>query len=68
VECDINRFAAADMLRITSEHAGLESYEVSLEKERVVVHPKTATYDDVLQKISKTGKEVCALCLVAAVA
>ena len=46
-------------LRITSEHAGLEGFEVSLEKQTVIVHPKTATYDEVLEKIKKTGKEVC---------
>jgi len=38
-----------------------------LEKQTVVVHPKTATYDEVLEKIKKTGKEVCRLLLAAAV-
>lgn len=44
------------------EHAGLESFDVNLEKQTVVVHPTTATYDEVLEKIKKTGKEVCTLC------
>lgn len=44
-------------------HAGLDSFEVSLEKQTVIVHPTTATYDEVLEKIKKTGKEVCMLIL-----
>lgn len=49
------------LLRITNERnpPGVERYEVSLEKQSVVVYPTTATYDEVLEKIKKTGKEVC---------
>jgi hypothetical protein len=38
-----------------------------LENQTVVVYPTTATYDEVLEKIKKTGKEVCVLCLLVAV-
>ncbi|KAI6005607.1 hypothetical protein EDD15DRAFT_2154532, partial [Pisolithus albus] len=41
------------------DQAGVESYEVSLEKQEVTVRG-TATYDFVLEKIKKTGKEVSA--------
>lgn len=37
---------------------GVTSYDVSLEKQEVVVSG-TIPYDDVLAKIKKTGKEVC---------
>ncbi|KAG8833535.1 Cytosolic copper metallochaperone [Serendipita sp. 399] len=37
---------------------GIDSYEVNLEKQSVVVRPKTATYDEVFEKIKKTGKEI----------
>jgi len=37
---------------------GVERFEVDLEKQTVIVHPTTATYDEVLEKIKKTGKEV----------
>ncbi|KAJ1309511.1 hypothetical protein OPQ81_006285 [Rhizoctonia solani] len=37
--------------------AGVSSYEVSLEKQEVLVSG-TASYDDILTKIKKTGKEV----------
>ena len=51
----INRFtSAADRAKC----AGLESFDVNLETQRVVVHPTTATYEEVLEKIKKTGKEV----------
>ena len=46
---------------VTSKHAGLESFDVSLEKQTVIVHPTTATYEEVLEKIKKTGKEVCVM-------
>jgi 3-isopropylmalate dehydratase small subunit len=36
----------------------VERFEVDLEKQTVIVHPTTATYDEVLEKIKKTGKEV----------
>jgi hypothetical protein len=37
---------------------GLESYDVNLETQTVTVHPNGATYEEVLAKITKTGKEV----------
>lgn len=37
---------------------GVESYEVSLEKQEVLVNG-TIEYDALLEKIKKTGKEVC---------
>ena len=40
-------------LRIT----GVSSYDISLEKQEVIVKG-TVPYDDVLEKIKKTGKEV----------
>ena len=46
------------MMVMTSKHAGLESFNVDLEKQTVVVRPTTATYEEVLEKIKKTGKEV----------
>lgn len=46
------------MPHIITLRTGLESYEISLEKQSVVVRPTTATYDEVLEKIKKTGKEV----------
>lgn len=36
---------------------GVSSYDVSLEKQSVLVKG-TISYDDVLEKIKKTGKEV----------
>lgn len=38
--------------------SGLKSYDVNLEKQIVTVIPETATYEQVLEKIKKTGKEV----------
>lgn len=43
---------------LNTTFTGLESYEVDLEKQSVVVIPATATYDEVYEKIKKTGKEV----------
>lgn len=37
---------------------GVDSFDVSLEKQEVIVRG-TAPYDDVLATIKKTGKEVC---------
>lgn len=37
---------------------GISSYDVSLEKQEVIVKGKIP-YDDLLEKIKKTGKEVC---------
>lgn len=44
--------------RALSKMDGLKSYDVDLEKQEVVVRPTTATYEDVLEKIKKTGKAV----------
>jgi copper chaperone len=44
--------------RALGKMEGLEGYEVDLEKQEVVVRPATATYEQVLEKIKKTGKEV----------
>ncbi|CAG7846050.1 SubName: Full=Uncharacterized protein {ECO:0000313/EMBL:CCA69218.1} [Serendipita indica DSM 11827] len=44
--------------RALSKVEGISSYEVDLEKQSVVVHPSTATYDEVYEKIKKTGKEI----------
>jgi len=44
--------------RALGKAEGLEKFEVSLENQTVIVHPTTATYDEVLEKIKKTGKEV----------
>lgn len=37
--------------------AGVDSYDISLEKQEVIVKG-TVPYDTVLEKIKKTGKEV----------
>jgi copper chaperone len=37
---------------------GVSSFDVSLEKQEVIVKG-TLPYDEVLEKIKKTGKEVC---------
>ncbi len=37
---------------------GVESYDVSLEKQEVIVKG-TIPYDDLLARIKKTGQEVC---------
>ncbi|KIM28807.1 hypothetical protein M408DRAFT_329255 [Serendipita vermifera MAFF 305830] len=44
--------------RALGKMEGLQSYEVDLEKQSVVVIPATATYDEVYEKIKKTGKEI----------
>ncbi|PVG02807.1 hypothetical protein CPB86DRAFT_780226 [Serendipita vermifera] len=44
--------------RALSKMDGLESYDVSLETQSVVVRPTTATYDEVYEKIKKTGKTI----------
>ena len=38
--------------------AGVSSYEISLEKQEVLVNGSIG-YDELLEKIKKTGKEVC---------
>lgn len=44
---------------LTNLHAtGIESFDVSLEKQEVIVKG-TIPYDTLLEKIKKTGKEVC---------
>lgn len=37
---------------------GIENFTVNLGNQSVVVTPKTASYDEVYQKIAKTGKQV----------
>lgn len=39
-------------------YPGIKSYDVNLEKEEVMVTADEATYEYVLEKIKKTGKEV----------
>jgi copper chaperone len=39
-------------------HSGLSSYDISLEDQTVIVKTSSVSYDDVLAKIKKTGKEV----------
>lgn len=43
--------------RVLKKTEGVSSYEVSLEKQEVVVNG-TIGYDALLEKIKKTGKEV----------
>ncbi|EIW85158.1 copper chaperone taha, partial [Coniophora puteana RWD-64-598 SS2] len=43
--------------RVLSKMDGVTSFDVSLEKQEVIVKG-TAPYDAVLEKIKKTGKEV----------
>ena len=38
--------------------AGINSYEVSLETQEVIVRTREVSFEDVLAKIKKTGKEV----------
>ncbi|KDN49021.1 hypothetical protein RSAG8_02374, partial [Rhizoctonia solani AG-8 WAC10335] len=45
------------LLPLSHEYKGVSSYDVSLEKQEVLV-TGTMPYDDVLAKIKKTGKEV----------
>ncbi|GAA6063585.1 hypothetical protein JCM10212_000189 [Sporobolomyces blumeae] len=44
--------------RVLKKMEGLDSYEVSLPDQRVTVKTSQVSYDDVLAKIKKTGKEV----------
>ncbi|BGP70597.1 Cytosolic copper metallochaperone [Rhodotorula toruloides] len=44
--------------RVLKKTEGLSSYDVSLEKQEVIVKTSSVPYDDVLAKIKKTGKEV----------
>jgi copper chaperone len=37
---------------------GLDGYEVHLEKQEVIVRSTKVSYEEVLEKIKKTGKEV----------
>ncbi|EIN07322.1 copper chaperone taha [Punctularia strigosozonata HHB-11173 SS5] len=43
--------------RVLAKTEGISSYDVSLEKQEVLV-TGTIPYDDLLEKIKKTGKEV----------
>ncbi|SCZ88309.1 BZ3500_MvSof-1268-A1-R1_Chr2-1g04325 [Microbotryum saponariae] len=44
--------------RVLKKTEGVSSYDISLEKQEVLVHASSISYDDVLAKIKKTGKEV----------
>jgi copper chaperone len=44
--------------RVLAKTEGISSYDVSLEKQEVLV-TGTIPYDELLEKIKKTGKEVC---------
>lgn len=50
--CPLTEFETSD-----SWNAGVSSFDVSLEKQEVIVKG-TVPYEDVLAKIKKTGKEV----------
>lgn len=50
--------AAPDVAKIDCDWPGVSSYDVSLEKQEVLV-TGTIPYNDLLEKIKKTGKEVC---------
>ena len=59
------RFAAGTGWELTGGarrtlHAGVSSYDISLEKQEVLVKG-TIGYDDLHAKIAKTGKQVCPL-------
>jgi copper chaperone len=57
-ECDQTcRLSANGLMLITNAMTGVDSFDVSLEKQQVVVKG-SASYDTVLEKIKKTGKEV----------
>ncbi|ORY64599.1 copper chaperone taha [Leucosporidium creatinivorum] len=43
--------------RVLKKTEGVSSYDISLEKQEVLV-TTTVPYDDILAKIKKTGKEV----------
>ncbi|KAF9644195.1 hypothetical protein BDM02DRAFT_3103334 [Thelephora ganbajun] len=43
--------------RVLKKTEGVSSYDISLEKQEVIVKA-TASYDTILEKIKKTGKEV----------
>jgi len=40
---------------------GIDKVDISMENQTVFVTTKTATYDEVLEKIQKTGKTVTAM-------
>ncbi|GAA5894161.1 copper metallochaperone ATX1 [Sporobolomyces salmoneus] len=44
--------------RVLKKTDGLDSHEVSLETQEVIVRTRNVSYEDVLAKIKKTGKEV----------
>jgi len=46
------------MVYFQARWTGVSSFDVSLDKQEVTVEA-TIPYDDVLEKIKKTGKEVC---------
>lgn len=56
-DCAIYLFARSIVLYSSSGLSGVDSFDVSLEKQEVIVRG-SAAYDDVLATIKKTGKEV----------
>ncbi|GAA6022437.1 hypothetical protein JCM11491_005507 [Sporobolomyces phaffii] len=44
--------------RVLKKTEGINSYDVSLETQEVIVRTRAVSYEDVLAKIKKTGKEV----------
>ncbi|GAA5853654.1 hypothetical protein JCM3766R1_004447 [Sporobolomyces carnicolor] len=44
--------------RVLKKLDGINSYEVSLESQEVIVRTREVSFEDVLAKIKKTGKEV----------
>ncbi|TEB36351.1 hypothetical protein FA13DRAFT_1623955 [Coprinellus micaceus] len=50
--------AVTRVLTKAKDNGGVSSFDVSLEKQEVIVKG-TLPYDEVLEKIKKTGKEVC---------
>ncbi|GAA5999479.1 hypothetical protein JCM5350_006657 [Sporobolomyces pararoseus] len=44
--------------RVLKKTDGINSYEVSLDTQEVIVRTREISYEDVLAKIKKTGKEV----------
>ncbi|GAA5925180.1 copper metallochaperone ATX1 [Sporobolomyces koalae] len=44
--------------RVLKKTEGINSYDISLETQEVIVRTRDVSYEDVLAKIKKTGKEV----------
>lgn len=56
-DCAIDLLARSIVSYSSSRLPGVDSFDVSLEKQEVIVRG-SAAYDDVLATIKKTGKEV----------